>query len=374
VSDFTHALRVYVVPGAVFQSALIGGGYGTGREIVEYFSRFGILGGALGFATVTLSYAILLGVSFEFARYFQAYDYRRFFRELLGKGWVAFEVLYLAMYALVLAVVAAASGQLFEEHLRMPGFIGIALLLMLVTVIAFYGRIWVTRVLAYKAVLLTVVFLTYFAVVAWGSRSQIVAEFGRQEIRPGWAVGALRYVLYSSSVIPAILFATRAIKTRREAYWSGVITAIIGIFPAVLMHASFAAGYPQVLDQALPAYWMVTALGISALTMAYIVVLFGSLLDCGLCFIQSVNERLDGWSLEQRGVPITPRVHAAVAIACVVAAGFLSLFGIVDLIARGYGTMAWGFLALFAGPLMTIGVHRLFREPTSKIAATPSSQ
>ena len=43
-------LRVYVVPGAVFQSVMVGGGYGTGREIVEYFTTFGSLGGLLGIA------------------------------------------------------------------------------------------------------------------------------------------------------------------------------------------------------------------------------------------------------------------------------------------------------------------------------------
>ena len=33
--------RRYVMPGLVFQGVLIGGGYGTGREIVEYFMRWG---------------------------------------------------------------------------------------------------------------------------------------------------------------------------------------------------------------------------------------------------------------------------------------------------------------------------------------------
>ena len=44
--------RVYIVPGAVFQSIMVGGGYGTGREIVEYFTSYGATGGlfAIGVA------------------------------------------------------------------------------------------------------------------------------------------------------------------------------------------------------------------------------------------------------------------------------------------------------------------------------------
>ena len=31
--------KKYLLPGFVFQSVTIGGGYGTGRELVEYFGR-----------------------------------------------------------------------------------------------------------------------------------------------------------------------------------------------------------------------------------------------------------------------------------------------------------------------------------------------
>ena len=40
--------RKYLLPGFVFQSIVIGGGYGTGRELVEYFLQFGPLGRAAG--------------------------------------------------------------------------------------------------------------------------------------------------------------------------------------------------------------------------------------------------------------------------------------------------------------------------------------
>ena len=48
-------LRIYLVPGAVLQSVMIGGGYGTGREVVEYFTRFGIGGGLGGIAVAALA-------------------------------------------------------------------------------------------------------------------------------------------------------------------------------------------------------------------------------------------------------------------------------------------------------------------------------
>jgi uncharacterized membrane protein YkvI len=358
--------RVYAVPAGVFQSLMIGGGYGTGREIVEYFSRFGFVGGLLGLTLVAGCFAVLLAISYEFARCYRAYDYRRFIREILGHGWIAFEVVYLAMLALVLAVTAAASGRLVEDYLHLPAAVGVAALLLLVILFAFYGREWVTRVLAYKALFLCLVFVVYFLIVVFRTRERIAGQFSNHEIITGWVLAATRYFLYASVVVPTMLFATTAIETRQQAVTSGITSALMGVIPAALLHISFGAGYPEVLTRSIPLFWMVTGLKVPALTVAYLIVLFGSLFDVGIGFVQSVNERVDGWSMERRGRRIRPRTRASVALLCLLVSGGLSSIGIVRLIAVGYGTMAYGFLLLFVGPLFTVGIYRLVTTPYAR--------
>jgi uncharacterized membrane protein YkvI len=363
--------RVYVVPAGVLQSLMVGGGYGTGREIVEYFSRFGFAGGLLGLGLVAGCLAVLLGVSYEFARVFRAYDYRRFSRELLGRFWIAFEVVYLLMSALVVAVVAAASGNLVDQYLHIPAMAGIACLLVLVILFAFYGRGWVTGVLAYKALILCALLIGYFLIVVPHSSQQLGMQFARRDILPGWAGAAVKYVLYSSVVIPTMLFATTAIATRRQAVGAAVLSAFAAVLPATLLHLSFGTAYPDVLGQSMPLYWMVSSLHMPVLTLAYLAVLFGSLFDVGLGFIQSVNERIDGWYVERGRGSITGRSRALVALLCVVISGGLSLVGIVPLIAQGYGTMAYAFLILFVVPLLTIGIYRLgLKRPGTVFASS----
>ena len=41
---FGGALGRMILPGIILQSVLIGGGYATGREIVEYGAKFGAMG------------------------------------------------------------------------------------------------------------------------------------------------------------------------------------------------------------------------------------------------------------------------------------------------------------------------------------------
>jgi uncharacterized membrane protein YkvI len=102
--------RVYIIPGAVFQSVMVGGGYGTGREIVEYFTRYGLLGGLLGLGVAFAALALILALTYEFSRFYRVYDYRNFFKRLLGRGWVLFEILMVFQFLLTFAVLASAAG------------------------------------------------------------------------------------------------------------------------------------------------------------------------------------------------------------------------------------------------------------------------
>ena len=42
-----------ILPGLAFKAVVIGGGYATGRELVEYFMPSGPVGGLMGLALVT---------------------------------------------------------------------------------------------------------------------------------------------------------------------------------------------------------------------------------------------------------------------------------------------------------------------------------
>ena len=122
---------------------------------------------------------------------------------------------------------------------------------------------------------------------------------------------------------------------------------------------AFAAALPDVLGQAIPVYWMIGQLGFAPFLAVYTVMLFGTFIETGAGVLQGINERVDGY-LEDSGRPsLSPASRAAIAVSAILVSAGLSLIGITDLIAKGYGTLAWGFLAIYVVPLMTIGVFKL---------------
>ena len=136
----TDLLKRYLLPGLVFQSVVIAGGYGTGRELVEFFLRYGPLGGLLAMVCInTVIWSLVCVVSFELTRLWRSYDYRSFCRGLLGRAWVSYEVCYLILMLIILAVIAASAGSILQESFGLPYFLGVVGMMAAVGFLVFKG-------------------------------------------------------------------------------------------------------------------------------------------------------------------------------------------------------------------------------------------
>jgi len=63
-----------LLPGVILQSVLVGGGFATGREIVEYGAKFGALGWISGLS-IFLGFTTMSILSFEACRRWHVFDF-----------------------------------------------------------------------------------------------------------------------------------------------------------------------------------------------------------------------------------------------------------------------------------------------------------
>jgi uncharacterized membrane protein YkvI len=91
----------------------------------------------LGLAVATGIFSIAAALCFELARLTGSYDYRSFFRQLLGRGWFVYELAYFVLGLLVLAVVGAAAGELAAEHLGLTKTLATLIFMALIGVLVF---------------------------------------------------------------------------------------------------------------------------------------------------------------------------------------------------------------------------------------------
>lgn len=353
--------RRYLLAGFVFQSVVIAGGYGTGRELVEFFLTRGPTGGLLAIAVSTAIWSAVAMVSFELARRHRAYDYRSFFRLLLGRGWVLFEILYVVALLLVLAVVAAAAGQILLELFGLPYWVGVVGVMAAIAALDLGGSTVIERTLAGWSIVLYAVYLVFFAWSFARFGEEIRGAFARGVVEEGWLLNGVRYAAYNLATIPAVLFVVRHHERAKDSLASGALAGVIAIVPGFLFFVVMAGLYPAILERPVPANHLLEVLGSRPFQLTFQLVLFGTLVETGSGMIHAVNERI-ARLYEERGGRMPPLLRPAVAVGFLLAGTLLSRFGLVDLIAKGYGGIAWGFVVVFVVPVLTIGVWRLRRR------------
>jgi uncharacterized membrane protein YkvI len=353
----------------MLQSVIIAGGYGTGREVLQYFTSTGLYVGILGIFVATVSMAVVFVLSLEIARVFKVYDYRNFFKVLLGRVWFVYEILGVMLFMLVFAVIGAAAGEVLQREFGLHPMAGVAVMLLTVTLLVFYGRELITRMLTYWSLFLYLVFGVYVIAVFMLLGDDVSRGFAARDDSGEWLLRGGQYTFYNMTAIPIILYGAMAIKTRHQAVIAGVVGALIALVPGLILHVSFAAQYPAILEAPLPIYAIFTALDIGILKFAYLLMLLGTFVETGAGNLQGFVERLDGWWKETRGRPMSRSAHATIALVAMTLAGGLSHFGIVALIEDGYGTLAWGFMVVYAVPLLTIGVYRLSKRSRELVSS-----
>ncbi|EED34987.1 conserved hypothetical protein [Luminiphilus syltensis NOR5-1B] len=357
----------YLLPGFIFQSVVVGGGYATGREIVEFFVSKGPVGGLLGMLLAMSIWSVVLATCFEFSRITRSYDYRSFFRHLLGRGWFLFEIPFLLIMVMTLAVLCSAADVMLSARLDVPDHLGTVLLAVLIGLLTFYGTSLIVKVFSFWTVILYTAYITLFVVSLASFGDLITQGFSQSTISDDWYRGGIAYSGVNIAAIPAVLFSLRHCSTRREAVSSGLLAGLIAMVPAILFFIIMVGYYPRILSEPLPLTFMLAKLDATYFRYLFELIILGTFIETGTALVHALNERLSGaFNLDQRSAVAAvwrPIVAISVLTLSIVLA---ANFGIVRIIADGYGTLTYVFLAVFVLPVMTKGLWQIVRSGRDK--------
>ena len=348
----------YLLPGFIFQSLIIGGGYGTGRELVEFFLSEGPVYGLINMGIATLIWSVVLAICFEFSRIGNHYEYRSFLKDLLGKLWIGYEYLYLVGLVLVVSVMGSASGEIFSEMFQVKEIVGVVIMMLLVGLIVFYGTSLIEKLLSIWSIILYAAFIIMFIAVFNMFSTEISSTFSLQQKGNSLAIGGIKYAAYNIGLAPAILFCVRHLETRKEAILSGVFAGVIGMVPALIMFLAMLSQYPLIISESVPVNLILDKIGWNYFKIIFQVVLFGTFIETGVSFIHGFNERI--LSVNQN---LKDHWRALIGVALLIGSIFIAnAVGLIGLIAKGYGAITWGYWIIFVIPILTIGAKRIFKN------------
>lgn len=352
--------RQYLLPGFIFQSVIIAGGYGTGREFVEFFLQLGPKAGLLAMVVAMIVWSIVCACTFALAHYFRAYDYRCFFQKLLGRWWWLFEVCYILMMILVLAIVVATAGSFMQQTFGLAYGWGVGGLILYVALIVYKGSRTIEYILSFWSVALYTVYglLFFFGFQYFGEQISAAWNTGIITDQP-WVLNGIRYAGYNLALIPAVLFCLAHQTSQRQAVVSGLLAGIVAIFPGILFYIIMVGEYPHIINETIPSLFLLGKIKLTWLEIAFSIVLIGTLIETATGMIHALNESIAS-QLEQQKRQLPSWTRSAIALAILIGSLLLAQVGLVDLISNGYGWLTWLVIVVYVTPAIYKGLPLLF--------------
>jgi uncharacterized membrane protein YkvI len=364
----------WLLPGLGVKAVIIGGGYATGRELAEFFLSDGPWGGLFAILFATLLFSIFCSLTFVAARRFATYDYKSFFKQLLGPAWHLFEFAYVLFVVLILAVYGAAAGAIGNAVFNAPVWAGTLLLALCIAGVVAFGNKAVERLFRDVSYLLYGVYALFIILALWKFGDLVPAGFAAYPQTSGWVLSGLTYFGYNIIGAVVILPVLRHLASDSDAVIAGTVAGPLTMLPALLFFIAMVAFYPEVQSATLPSDFLLQRIGIPAFHILFQAMIFSALLESGTSSVHAINERIDHALLTHYGRQLTHPQRLAIAAAVLAFCMFLaSRYGLVALIATGYRALAYALLATFILPLVTVGVWKLRHWPAAA-TSSPVSQ
>lgn len=338
-----------------FMGVIVGAGFASGQEILQYFTSFGTVG-TLGAIVSTALFAYLGMVLTSIGSRLKVESHKDGIYAITGRwlGYIVDAIIIFTLFGVGVVMVAGA-GSTLNQQFDLPVYLGSLLMVVLVGAAMMLKLDKVIAVIASITpfLLVFIVIISVYSFVTMdGSFSELssVAEQQPKEF-PNWFIASVNYVSFNIAVGCGMALLTGgAEKNPRVAGLGGFLGGLgIGVM-IILAHLAIFSRIETVASFDLPLLKIVEELSpVLAVFMALI--LFGMIFNTGLGMFYGFVSRF--FEMETK--------KANIATVMTLTAGFiLSFVGFTTLVAKFYSLI--GYLGLFLIFALIYAPFKLKRE------------
>lgn len=333
---------------AVYVGTVVGAGFATGREIVEFFTQYGIYG-LLGILISGILFMWLGTKMMMISRHIQAESYKEFNEYLFGrKIGLIVNILMLFVLIGVTSVMLSGAGAVFHEQLGFPFQMGIFVTIILAVFVLLFGvkglfsvNMFVVPILILFSSLLAV------TVIFQSDHQSISFQIDTWQ----WLVSPFTYTAFNIAMAQAVLVPlAREVKHESSLKWGGVLGGAALCLVLITSHIALSS-LPNVEQYEIPMAQVMKNFMYS-IHWLYILVIYGEIFT-------SVIGDIFGLQRQLKQVVRLPNIVIIIGILFV--SYFVSQLGYSSLISFLYPLFGYVSLALL-GLLM---VHQ--KEKYNKV-------
>lgn len=327
---------------ATYIGTIVGAGFATGQEVLQFFSKFGALGLA-GLILTAILFIVFGYIIIDLGKKLNAHSHLEIIRYAGGKiiGTIIDVIITFFLFGAFTAMIAG-TGALFTQQFYLPGWIGNIIMALLTAVTVLTGI---------KGVINSISFVVPFLLIAVAGTSiysiinvppdmtAAVVNTGDNGLISNWLLAAVLYISYNTIISIAVLGPLGVEARSKKAVRNGAILGGVGLGVGSIMIYLALSGHMQNI-QNLEVPMLYIAGGISSVVqIVYAVVLIAEVYTTAVGSLYGFTSRITN-------IAKNPRKGRIVVIVATFIALVASQFGFSNLVKYLYPVVGYGGIVL----------------------------
>jgi len=326
--------------GSAFIGIIVGAGFASGKEVLQYFTSFGLLG-IIGAIISTALFAYLGMILTRLGSRMQTTSHKEVIYKISGR-YIGVIVDFIIIFTLfgVGVVMIAGAGANFSQQFGLPPFFGSLLVVVLIMLTVMLNVDKVVGIIGSITpfLILSVVLVSIYCLFTMDTSFAVLDPIAQsvKTTLPNWFVSAINYVSFNIAVgasMTLVMGGTE--KDEKVAAWGGFVGGLgLGIL-ILLSHLAIFSKIETVGDAQMPMLAIINDISpILGIFMAF--VLYGMIFNTAVSMFYSFGARFIKTD--------TKKFNIFVLVTLIIGFG-LSFVGFTDLVAYFYPVI--GYFGLF---------------------------
>lgn len=283
--------------GGAFIAFLIGSGFATGQEILQYFTSYGYKG-VLG-GIVTLILLLYVGISFITVGYREKYDkgtdiYKYYCGDKIGTFFDYFSVFF--MY-LSFTVMIAGAGATFKQNFGLPVYVGGIVIAVIAATTVLFGLNNIVDIIGKigPAIVIISISLGVISIIQNSDNlvraNEILPTLTLTKASSNWFFAACSYVGFSMLWLAGFLCSIgKTAKSKKEAAYGAAVGATGFSIAVIVVSLGLLARIQDVAGSMIPALYLAEGIH-PAFATVFSVIIIGGIYTTAVPLLWSVSAR-----------------------------------------------------------------------------------
>lgn len=349
-----------------------GSGFATGRQIVQYVTRHGWAGVWIPIGIWTLL-SIAAYFCIEFAYLTRSKDYKDFSQGFYAPIGNIMTIIWDAIVALAsfvaLGSVIATAGELFTSAFGFNYWVGVTIFTALMLVCVIWGYNIITKIASIVTIPMIALMVVVIVIGLSNNFDNLKQVAANSAVLEGDSVKSMiqdtfTYAGNQVNFLPAFIAISFGFTSERDVK----VGAFFGAFLNFIMHFSMAllclSAFPWVNDEALVVLKILERIDMPILPIIYQIVIFLALVSTAVTMVFGAISRFGVYG--KKIIPGEKGRKAFWAFIFLVGSVFVSSFGLVTIVSKGYKFLGTLKLPVMLIPIIILGPWRLRQARNKK--------